>query len=446
MTRIARRVAATLLVAVLTTFYYAAASQHARVVNTSKARGDQSGYLWDAQQVYRNWHGRNPPMLIGQRMRMPGYAAVLALFWDPAMSDPEFFERAKTVNIWLSMALLVGFAILFARSLPPLAATNLTLIVAFGYFVFKAGYSQPELLSYFLFFCMFLSSWHLLTSSGGRRSVVLAACTGVLAGLTHLTKAVAPWFLAVLVAALAFKGLRQRAELRRSIAAAALVIATFVAVVYPYIANSKQVFGSYFYNTTTTHYVWYDNGSEGRAQLGPYTDPEGRISVPHDQLPTMRTYLTTRTPREIAVRLGHGFEDMLVRSYTSYAYLKYVVLFVVTSAIVVITNWRAFRRLAQEHAALLLFLGMYAVVFLTSTALLEAMSGTGTARFLIAHIAPLLFVLSRFLTTTPFSESAWRVGSVRLSIAYFHPLASVILAVELAFFLWPRLMSTYGGF
>jgi len=78
--------------------------------------------------------------------------------------------------------------------------------------------------------------------------------------------------------------------------------------------------------------------------------------------------------------------------------------------------------------------------------LLEAMSGTGTARFLIAHIAPLLFVLSRFLTTTPFSESAWRVGSVRLSIAYFHPLASVILAVELAFFLWPRLMSTYGGF
>src|SRR6185503_13450828 len=70
MTRIARRVAATLLVAVLTTFYYAAASQHARVVNTSKARGDQSGYLWDAQQVYRNWHGRNPPMLIGQRMRM----------------------------------------------------------------------------------------------------------------------------------------------------------------------------------------------------------------------------------------------------------------------------------------------------------------------------------------------------------------------------------------
>lgn len=446
MTRIARRVAVALLVAILTTFYYAAASQHARIVNTSKARGDQSGYLWDAQQVYWNWHGRNPPMLIGQRMRMPGYAAVLALFWDPGMSDPEFFERAKTVNIWLSMALLFGLAILFARSLPPLAAANLTLIVAFGYFVFKAGYSQPELLSYFLFFCMFLSSWHLLTSSGGRQSVVLAACTGVLAGLTHLTKAVAPWFLAVLVAALVFKGLRQRSEFGRSIAASALIIAAFVAVVYPYIANSKQVFGSYFYNTTTSHYVWYDNGAEGRARLGPYTDPEGRISVPHEQLPTMRTYLATRTPGEIAVRLAHGFEDMLVRSYTSYAYLKYLVLFVLTAAIAVITNWQAFRRLARERAALLLFLGMYAAVFLTSTAFLEAMSGTGSARFLIAHLAPLLWVLSLFLTSRPFSQSAWHAGPLRVSIAHFHPLVTAILAVDLSFFLWPRLMSTYGGF
>jgi hypothetical protein len=441
------RLAAALVMIALSVFYYTAASEHARSVNTSKARGDQSGYLWDAQQVYWNWHGRNPPLLIGQRMRMPGYAAVLALFWDPGMSDPEFFERAKTVNIWLSMALLVGFAFIFAWSLPYLAATNLTLIVAFGYFVFKAGYAQPELLSYFLFFCMFLSSWHLLMSSAdGRRSAMLAACTGALAGLTHLTKAVAPWFLAVLVAALLFKGLRQRADLRRSTAAAALLIAAFLAVVYPYIANSKQVFGSYFYNTTTTHYVWYDNGADGRARLGPYTDPEGRISVPHEQLPTMTTYLATRSPREIAARLAHGFEDMLVRSYTSYAYLKYVVLYVLAAAIVMITNWRAFRRLAQERAALMLFLVMYAVVFLTSTALLEAMSGTGTARFLIAHLAPLLFVLSRFLTSPPFSETAWQAGSVRLSITHFHQIVTVILAVDLAFFLWPRLMSTYGGF
>src|SRR5215210_124106 len=45
----------------LATFYVAAASEHGRRVNTSKARGDQSGYLWDAENVYANWHGRQPP-------------------------------------------------------------------------------------------------------------------------------------------------------------------------------------------------------------------------------------------------------------------------------------------------------------------------------------------------------------------------------------------------
>jgi hypothetical protein len=74
------------------------------------------------------------------------------------------------------------------------------------------------------------------------------------------------------------------------------------------------------------------------------------------------------------------------------------------------------------------------------------MSGTGSARFLIAHLAPLLFVLSRFLTSTPFSQSAWHAGPLRVSIAHFHPLVTAILAVDLSFFLWPRLMSTYGGF
>jgi len=41
---IARRAAAALLVAGLIAFYYAAASEHCRVVNTSKARGDQSAH------------------------------------------------------------------------------------------------------------------------------------------------------------------------------------------------------------------------------------------------------------------------------------------------------------------------------------------------------------------------------------------------------------------
>src|SRR5262245_39364580 len=56
-----RFAAASAIVASLAAFYLTAASEHARVVNLSKARGDQSGFLADAEQVYANWHGLTPP-------------------------------------------------------------------------------------------------------------------------------------------------------------------------------------------------------------------------------------------------------------------------------------------------------------------------------------------------------------------------------------------------
>src|SRR5579871_6581594 len=89
-----------LLFAGLGWLYVAAATEHARTVNTDKSRSDQSGYLWDAESVYLNRHGEH--LLIGDRNRMPVYAGYLSLFYKPTMSDPEFFEVAKAWNIRLS--------------------------------------------------------------------------------------------------------------------------------------------------------------------------------------------------------------------------------------------------------------------------------------------------------------------------------------------------------
>ena len=100
------RILRLVLFAGLACFYTMGAMEHARRVNTFKARGDQSGYLWDAQNVYGNWHGRQPPVVIGERNRMPAYAGFLALFWDPSSSNDEFFEQAKRWNIYLSLVLL----------------------------------------------------------------------------------------------------------------------------------------------------------------------------------------------------------------------------------------------------------------------------------------------------------------------------------------------------
>ena len=318
----------------LAIFYNAAASEHARAVNTSKARGDQSGYLWDAQQVYWNWQGRSPAKLIGERNRMPVYAAYLALFYDPAISDDEYFVVAKRWNIRLSLALLAVLAVIFARRLPPLVATNLTLVVAFTYVIFKAGYAQAELLFYFLFFVLFLIFWRLLDGSNGWRRVLLAGAAGALAAIAHLTKAavipLATIFLAVFAGAdllghLASRGAAVAARtaaphpvgiVKRFIGVVAFVV-VFLAVLAPYLINSKRTFGQYFYNVNTTFYAWYDNWASASTGTLAHGDGVGWPRLPADQIPSPAKYWQTHTLGEIAARVGSGFEDMLVRSYST---------------------------------------------------------------------------------------------------------------------------------
>ena len=73
------------------------------------------------------------------------------------------------------------------------------------------------------------------------------------------------------------------------------LLVVFIAVVYPYIATSKRVFGSYFFNVNTAYYIWYDTGAQARALLLPHTDTRGVIAVPVEQLPTMASYLATHS-------------------------------------------------------------------------------------------------------------------------------------------------------
>src|SRR5580765_4243274 len=180
----------TLLLLALAGFYLAGATEHAKRVNNFKARGDQSGYLGDAEAVYANWHGRTPPLLIGERNRMPLYAGYLALFYSPSISDDEFFVVAKRWNIYLSLVLLALTGVVLSRFLPPLPATNLLLIVAFGYFVFKAGYAQSELLFYFVFFLAFVLLLQVIGRNAGTAGLFWrAGAAGAMAALAHLTKA-----------------------------------------------------------------------------------------------------------------------------------------------------------------------------------------------------------------------------------------------------------------
>ena len=447
-----------IVLAALAGFFVTAATEHARLVNTSKARGDQSGYLWDAQQVYWNWHGRSPQKLIGERNRMPLYAAYLALFYSPDMSDDEYFVVAKRWNIRLSMVLLAALAAIFARRLPPLLSFNLTLIVAFGYFVFKAGYAQSELLFYFLFFLTFLAFWNLLERPPGIVSAVVAAGAGALAALAHLTKAALLPFVAIFVAVYAGREIavyvRSRSAsqpqklgtLAAGLAVPVLVVVVLLAVLSPYLVNSKRVFGHYFYNVNTTFYAWYDNWAAASVGTLSHGDGVGWPTLPEDQIPSASKYWRTHTLGQIAERIGGGVKDIVARSYSTYWYLKYVAWYVALMILAALSNASGSRGLVRRHAALVAFLVLYGTSHLLLIAFYAPISGTGTTRFLIAHLTPLFYAASVYLASATIATTQWTVAGVAVTLRHLHVFTLVMLALDIAFWIWPRVITTYGGF
>jgi hypothetical protein len=93
-----------------------------------------------------------------------------------------------------------------------------------------------------------------------------------------------------------------------------------------------------------------------------------------------------------------------------------------------------------------LFLILYAAVYLVGTAFYAPVSGTGTTRFLIAHLTPFFFVVSLWLTSASLRSIEWQVAGARVTLQHFHVLVFVSLVFDVAFIIWPRLMTTYGGF
>jgi hypothetical protein len=426
--------------AALAVFYVMAATEHAERINTFKARGDQSGYLWDGQNVYHNWHGANPPILIGERNRMPLYAGFLAAFWSPAMSNDEFFARAKIWNIYLSLGLLAVLAGVFAYDLPPLPATNLTMLVAFGYYVFKAGYTQSELLFYTLFFLAFLLLWRLfLRPADAGAALLLSVAAGAVMALAHLTKAALLPLVAVVLAA-------SVATERKRLWTALVVVAAFLVTLSPYLRENKKAFGQYFYNVNTTFYIWYDDWPHASRGTHLYGDGVGWPKMPPDQLPSAARYWREHTVSQIAERIAAGFRDMLDRSYKTFWYWKYVLLYVACAFAVVLKKRKEVADLVRRHRAASIFLMLYAGAYLLGIAFYAPISGTGTTRFIIAHLTPFFFVLSQLLSSETVRDAEWQLAGRRITVANLHQVIFVSLAFDIAFVIWPRLMTTYGGF
>lgn len=444
-------------VLILAFCYHAGASMHSRSMNMQRVRADQSGYLWDAVAIYQGRHG-GPETLIGERNRMPVYPWLLSWLYDPAMSPDEFFEVAKRWNIWLSMVLLGLLAAIAFRRLPPLIALNFVLVVAFGYYIFKAGYAQVELLFYFLFFLTFLASWRLLRAETTAATLTYGVLAGGLTALSHLSKASMLPFAGILLVVLGLRAVspilargaavirsdRSRQVMMRA-AGVAVFLVCFLVVLWPYISNSKKHFGHYFYNVNSTFYVWYDDWPA--ASMGTYQDGDGKgwPTTPPDKLPSMGKYLREHSVGQIASRFLNGFEEMVTVSYTRLWYFKFTAMYAVFTAVLIGTGREQFAALVRRQPYVFLFMLLYGAGYAAAVAFYQPISGT-SLRMLLAHLAPFLFVVSALSAHPSFRGLQWSVAGATFRPIHFHVLMLVTIAFDMAFVLPWRLMADFAGY
>ena len=236
------------------------------------------------------------------------------------------------------------------------------------------------------------------------------------------------------------------AAARRQLIAALLVPAVFLAVLSPYLRTNKRVFGHYFYNVNTTFYIWYDDWPQASIGTIKHGDGVGWPAMPVEDLPSASKYWRQHTMAQIAGRIGAGLWDMIDRSYKTYWYFKYLVLYLGVAIAIAIIRRRELAGTWQRSPAAAAFLLIYGATYLLGIAFYAPVSGTGTSRFLIAHLTPLFFVLSLLLARDPGRRTEWTAGGATIGVRHFHLLVSVSLAFDIAFVIWPRLMTTYGGF
>lgn len=328
MTALAKRLRPPLVCAVLSAAYVAFACVHARLVNVDAGRHDQSTYLWGAKVLHESHFA-----VATNRSQMPAFLYVQALFYPDGASDAEVFARAKVVSIALSVVLVGALCVFFARTLPKLEASVAGLVTAFTLFVFRAAYVQAELLFYassFLGFAALCQLWE-------RPSLAVAGIAGLLECLAFLSKgSVQPGvalFAALYLARAAWKKAPGSRTLALSAADVLALGAAFVAPLAPYLAKSKELYGSYFFNVNTRYVMWCDSWDDFLAREKAVGHWWTWGSLPESALPSMAHYLRTHSIGSMLEREALGVLEVLGNLVLGTGYLEFLALYLAFAAI-----------------------------------------------------------------------------------------------------------------
>jgi len=420
------------------------AAENGRRANADISRTDQGAYIKYAISMHED------PNHVGRRNRMPAYPALLSVFMNEGETPDGFFEKGKQINIWLSLTGLVFIALVFLRSFPGHYAVNLLLLTAFCFLVFKAAYVQAEVLYYLLTFAVFLACWSLFR----KPRLLVALFAGGLLGLAHLTKAsVLPGLLVFVV----FYPLdilwqlyrnKNRSEVQplARVAVTILLAASFFAVIFPYIAKSKEIYGHYFYNVNSTFYIWCESWKDAESRTKAAGDRDGWPDIPDDEIPSLKNYLRTHSAGDILWRFCSGGSRVFNSMVKSYGYLWFCLAYL-AFALGIAWNKRAvlWRLLSRRPVPMLALSAYFVGYYLLISWYSQIIQGN---RFILGLFLPFLFALSVFIVTFargirfPLPQ---RWGNSIAALPAFNIVITIWLMVEILINCFLRIPNTYGG-
>jgi hypothetical protein len=388
-------IALLIIVVIFSWVYVSLATYHARVQNQDMTKVDQGAYLSFAQAVYKSGFKDT-----GDRNRMPLYSFIQALFLNPHEHRQAQFTHGKQVNIVLSLVLLIILFGVISRFLTSSLTTNFILIAAFALYVFKAGYFQSELLFYFLSLVSFIMMTRILVSP----SYKLGLATGLVVALAQLTKAS---MLPMLTIFLGFYVLKMvliiwqmikddplkrssyLQQMSRQIGILLCVLICFLGVLYPYIRESKQKYGQYFYNVNSTFYIWYDDWGEVLRGTRAYGDRTGWPIMPAEDIPSFQKYIREHTPTQIEDRLFNGLRKQYENLSRPYTYFNYLAIYSILLLISSIIGAKKIFPLLQENIVSIGFVSVNFVAYLLLYSWYVAINEG--YRFTLALFLPILF-------------------------------------------------------
>jgi hypothetical protein len=437
-----------LLLMSLVVFLWGTERQSAR--NTDKYATDQYSYIDDAKQF-----AQNDFQYMGDddRIRMPLYPSVMALFYRDGMSDEEFFEKGKRIGIGIGISVLIATFFVLKQRTRTMHALPALLVAMFTVLAYKSPYFQPETLYYGLTLLLFV----LLFSLIKQPRVQTACLAGVIAGIAHLTKAsilpsVVLCVICLFVCATSElsrynknrdSGINQpfatRFNFLSPICCAAVLVMTFLLVIYPYIRTSKERYGSYFYNKNVTVFMW------GERETNEHLKRSGTNLAPYES-PSIRKYFREHNFGEMVFRLIRGVAVTGWRMVNSYGYAEFLIIYFLAFVALIAQNGGPIHFVTlfwRSSPGLVLFVVAYFAAYLSLYAWYTPLASGN--RFILAQFLPLMFLITRGLSFAQNHNMTIRIHGTKFGASAISSTIVLFLMLHLVFVFPHRISTMYGG-